>query len=358
MWSLTRPFRPPWQPFEHHSYDGRRCPCGWCKRDSAVASQSVMMAARSGTRSTEDLVRRVFRGRPFTMLDAQGHGLTRAQVRAAISAGRFTPLRRGVVIATADLQAMSLQARHLAVAHAQLLVRNADSVLSHHSARVLHSLPSPVPDEAIPASVFITCSMTGARSFGVTVVRAELTAEDISLVGRLRATSIPRTAIDTCRGQSLARSLVILDAALRRSGLNGDDLRAALDRSSNRRHAASLVRAIDLASDLSESPLESASRGLFIEAGLPTPKLQVWVTGDDGRSYRADMAWAEHRVIGEADGWGKYADIADLRKEKQREDALRAAGWAIVRWTSDEVWRNPYPLIDRLGRALQRGAPR
>ena len=191
MWSLTRPFRPPWQPFEHHSYDGRRCPCGWCKRDSAVASQSVMMAARSGTRSTEDLVRRVFRGRPFTMLDAQGHGLTRAQVRAAISAGRFTPLRRGVVIATADLQAMSLQARHLAVAHAQLLVRNADSVLSHHSARVLHSLPSPVPDEAIPASVFITCSMTGARSFGVTVVRAELTAEDISLVGRLRATSIP-----------------------------------------------------------------------------------------------------------------------------------------------------------------------
>lgn len=54
----------------------------------------------------------------------------------------------------------------------------------------------------------------------------------------------------------------------------------------------------------------------------------------EGRLYRSDLCWPEHRVIGEADGWAKYAAgaVEAVREEKRREDALRRAGWRIARW--------------------------
>jgi very-short-patch-repair endonuclease len=76
------------------------------------------------------------------------------------------------------------------------------------------------------------------------------------------------------------------------------------------------------------------------------------VTGADGRSYRADFLWREHRVIGEADGMLKYTSIEDVRAEKRREDALRQAGYVLVRWTAEELRRTPDRVIARVLTAL------
>lgn len=79
------------------------------------------------------------------------------------------------------------------------------------------------------------------------------------------------------------------------------------------------------------------------------------VTGDDGRTYYADLAWPQLGVIAEVDGLGKHhADPQSaLRREKEREDALRAAGWIVVRWTVAEMLRNPALVIARVRRAFQ-----
>jgi hypothetical protein len=113
-----------------------------------------------------------------------------------------------------------------------------------------------------------------------------------------------------------------------------------------------LAEAISLADPRAESPLESASRGYLHEVQLPLPELQAWIRGADGRHYRVDFLWRDRRVIGEADGWVKYTDLSDLRDEKRREDALRAAGFVMVRWTSDELWRTPDTVMARLRSAL------
>ena len=159
-----------------------------------------------------------------------------------------------------------------------------------------------------------------------------------------------RTALDLAIGRPLPESLVVLDAAAARLGPRA--LMAAYDRIGRVRGIGDLARAIRLADGRSESPLESASRGVMIDARLPRPELQQWVTDDDGRSWRVDFLWRGHRVIGEADGWVKYETIEDLRAEKVREDALRRAGWTIVRWTSDELWSTPMLVIARIARAL------
>ncbi|MFM7211917.1 MAG: DUF559 domain-containing protein, partial [Actinomycetota bacterium] len=72
----------------------------------------------------------------------------------------------------------------------------------------------------------------------------------------------------------------------------------------------------------------------------------------------ADMAWPDHKVIGEADGLLKYQDRSDLIAEKAREDRLRAQGWIVVRWTWDEMLRRPHVVIARIVRAMDIAARR
>ncbi|HET7901291.1 MAG TPA: DUF559 domain-containing protein [Candidatus Nanopelagicales bacterium] len=113
-----------------------------------------------------------------------------------------------------------------------------------------------------------------------------------------------------------------------------------------------LSAAIELGDPSSESPLESMSRGWMHETGVPRPLLQQSVTGESGRPYRVDFLWPDHRVIGEADGMSKYGSIEDVRAEKRREDDLRRAGYTVVRWTYEELMKDPLAVMLRIQRAL------
>ena len=153
-------------------------------------------------------------------------------------------------------------------------------------------------------------------------------------------------------GRPLPESLVVLDAAAARVGTEA--LGAAFGRLDRVRDMDDLGKAIRLADGRAESPLESASRGVILSARLPRPARQQWVPDDEGRLWRVAFLWRDPRVIGEADGWIKYQTFEDLRAEKRREDALRRAGWTIVRWTSDELWQSPQLVVARIARALAR----
>lgn len=95
-----------------------------------------------------------------------------------------------------------------------------------------------------------------------------------------------------------------------------------------------------------ESPLETTSRLLMGDLGLPIPTLQLVVRDASGRFLaRSDFAWEEERVLGEADGMSKYArflrpgesPLDVVGREKARENALRAQGWWVIRWGSAEL---------------------
>jgi very-short-patch-repair endonuclease len=51
----------------------------------------------------------------------------------------------------------------------------------------------------------------------------------------------------------------------------------------------------------------------------------------EGWRFRADVRIRGTRVLVEFDGRVTYADRDALFEEKQREDALRRAGWVVVR---------------------------
>ena len=117
--------------------------------------------------------------------------------------------------------------------------------------------------------------------------------------------------------------------------------------------ARSARRVVAFADGRSESGLESLGRARFDEQGLPPPELQVDL-GDHEREVRVDHYFREQRTVGEADGMGKYDDLAVLRAEKLREDGLRDRGEEVVRYVWDEALRRPEVLAARFRRAFLR----
>ncbi len=105
---------------------------------------------------------------------------------------------------------------------------------------------------------------------------------------------------------------------------------------------------------------------MLIEAGLEPTALQFEVRDSAGLIGFADFGWQDEMTLGEFDGRRKYAvpPGADPQqaeqvvwREKRREDRLRAAGFEVVRWTWEDLYK-PAALIARLETALSRAASR
>ena len=88
------------------------------------------------------------------------------------------------------------------------------------------------------------------------------------------------------------------------------------------------------------------------------PELQVDIFDAHGRLVaRADFLWRGKRVIGEYDGEAKYtggfghSPAEAFRQEKERQAALEALGYFVLRWDK-HVLRTPGELARRVRRAL------
>ncbi len=77
---------------------------------------------------------------------------------------------------------------------------------------------------------------------------------------------------------------------------------------------------------------------------------------------RADFAWIEHRVLGEADGRTKYVDDLPnagppeqrIWAERLRQDDFQEAEWEVVRWTDFERRYRPERVQQRILAAFSR----
>ena len=110
------------------------------------------------------------------------------------------------------------------------------------------------------------------------------------------ALHVARTGLDLARRRPLHQSLVAIDAVLSRVGAR--ELRATMARLEWVYDLPSLSLAVNSGDPLSESPLESMSRGWMYETGVQQPLLQQWVTGASGKRYRVDFLWPGSKVVG------------------------------------------------------------
>lgn len=276
--------------------------------------------------------------------------------------GRLVRLRPGAYLRPED-QPQGGDARHRQLVMATLPRVSRDSVISHGSAAVVHGLP--VLRETVE-QVHLTRNRRGGGKRGrwIHLHGGPLPPDEVVEVDGLTVTSLARTVLDLTRTQTLRSAVISGDAALA-AGLTADQIAAVTARAGRRPGMAAARRALDFLDGRSESPGESLSRIALQQSGVPAPELQFVVDDCNGHLIgRADFAWPVHRTLGEFDGRVKYGRLLRAGEtssdvvfaEKVREDAMRDAGWQVVRWTWDDL-SHPYRIAERLYRAFSRAAP-
>ncbi|BDX31425.1 hypothetical protein TUM20985_19720 [Mycobacterium antarcticum] len=149
------------------------------------------------------------------------------------------------------------------------------------------------------------------------------------------------------------RALATLDAALRSGHCDRRELGLAAIAQAGRRGIVAVRDLIPLADAAAESPMESESRLMMIDGGLPMPELQYEVIDLSGRLWRLDFAWPDAKVAVEYDGFDFHSDPDALRRDRQKRAALLELGWTVISIVSDDVRRRSYETVRWIAMELE-----
>jgi hypothetical protein len=258
--------------------------------------------------------------------------------------GTLRRLQRGRYVLGQDWDDLWPESRHLLeVSAAFAEMRDGGAVASYESAAVIWGLPL---YRHTPTAVRVTIpggKHVSSRS-GLRRHSDVLPDSDVTIRGRIRTTTLERTAFDLARTLDFDAAVASMDAAMRQVSISGRDYDlAAADawRERMRRRVAEAkgMRGIRQASSViesadgrAESPTESVARLHLTRLGFARIALQVPVTNPHGTLWWVDLELEDVGAFLEIDGAGKYEDEAFrsgrtlsqvLLDEKRREDWIR-----------------------------------
>lgn len=278
----------------------------------------------------------------FSASDARRAGLTSGQLAARVRDGVVHPLIRGWYCVE---RPETPTERHRLMTVAAYRRFGGRAVASHHSALVLHGVPTHRVDLS---TVHLTRTIEGSsrRRPGVTIHPrlAGVVAGD--------RVPLPLSIVQAGLVADPLTALVAADFSLSSGLVTPEQLASAVARLSNHQ-SIGLVRAILREADARIESVGETILGHRMRRLGWTIEPQFEVLTDAGRRY-ADFRILGTRVLVEFDGQLKYADRRALFNEKRREDALRRAGWVVVRFVWSEL--DDIELIRRRVAAAVRAA--
>jgi hypothetical protein len=166
---------------------------------------------------------------------------------------------------------------------------------------------------------------------GVRTHDIRLPPNEYGIIAGLPVTTPQRSAFDIGRRKPIGTAIAHLDALMRATGVNADEVSDIADQHRGARGLRQLETALDLADAGSQSPKETWLRLLLIEAGFPRPTTQIPVTALDGTVYYLDMGWEDLMVAAEYDGEHHRLDAWHYKKDVRRREAIDRRGWIVIR---------------------------
>lgn len=275
-------------------------------------------------------------------------GITPARVRTMQTAGQWVRPRRGVYAEAGSAELVA------ALGAVDATVRRR-WVASHGTAARLHGLTLLRPPDM--TRLILTVDSRSAKHSdlpGLHFQRAALPPGHVTEVDGLPVTTVARTLVDLARRLPVRDGLVAIDAALHGRQVDEQDLLAVLADCRRWPYVRRAAYVVGMGDTACESPLESLSRLFFVDHEIPAPRSQATLTANGLFLGRSDFWWEDRRVVGEADGMGKYSSPEVLYEEKLRQERLERAGITVVRWMWRDIWQ-PAPArhtARRLYRAL------
>jgi Protein of unknown function (DUF559) len=169
---------------------------------------------------------------------------------------------------------------------------------------------------------------------------------EVTIVGDIAVTTAARTAFDIGRRTSRLLAVQRLDALANATDLKIADVDALIADHKGARGIRRLGRILPLVDGGAESPQESRTRLVLIDAGLPAPETQIRVLNPYGDFVgRIDMGWREWLVGVEHDGRQHWTDSAQRAHDIDRDVEFRAEGWLILRVSNDLLRYRPATLV-------------
>lgn len=228
-------------------------------------------------------------------------------------------------------------------------------VLSHWSALDAYGLI-----DGPPTLHHVTVEGNGSRPFsGVRVHRARtLDAADVRVVHGVPTTTPARTILDASLGASARQVHRLIREAEYRELLEIGAVSDVVRR--NPFHPATpIVRRADpqtAESRLRQTPIEDRMTAVLDRLSIGAPQVQWPVTGQSGRTYRADFAWPDLALIVETDGRAAHDRTTAFQSDRDRDADLAAAGWLTLRFTSLQLDRPDRVATTILATARTRNA--
>lgn len=203
-----------------------------------------------------------------------------------------------------------------------------NGVVGLRSAAAHHGWPMKTQPEVPEVIVPHNRKVVASRRSGVRVLWINLAEDQVA-----RGVTTPfRTVVDCARLLPFDEALAIADSALRsglvtREEMDGIDVRGA--------GAAAVRRVLRHADARAANPFESVLRALCLEAGLTVEPQAEVVLGRD--VIHPDLVWRDRRAVIEGDSWTWHSTRAAHGRDCARYNLLALHGWAVLRFTWEQV---------------------
>ena len=290
-------------------------------------------------------------GEPFSVALARSLGLTRRRLQGADLSAPF----RGVRVVRPSPTA----ARDLSRSYTERMAPS--HVISHHTAALLHGFPLPGWLAADPRiHVTVPVGTRPPQMAGVVGHERRQELVNVDFIDGIPVTSALQTWIDLGTVLPLGPLVAVADLLCggERPNFVPEDLRRATLPLAGRRGVKRLREAAALARPRVESPKETETRLLLIDAGLPEPIPNYTITDAEGVFLaRVDLAWPTLRACVEYQGDGHRTDRAQFRKDITRRERLEDHGWRVIRITDDDLRLGGEEFLRRVRTVLQSPEP-
>jgi very-short-patch-repair endonuclease len=278
------------------------------------------------------------------LLDAR---ISETIIEKRIASGQLVRLHRGVYAAG---HAHLRREGHWLAA---VLAVGDRAVLSHRDAAALHELrPSNRPriEVSTPKERKPTAKID---VYG----RRLLDAQDITTVSGIPVTTVSRTLVDLAEVLAHQTLTKVCGEAERQHKLDTKGIEEALGRLRGRRGPsiarlrAALTHLKHHGAQLTRSHLEDRFLSLLDAHDLPRPATNAYVAG-----YEFDAVWRRHRLAVELDGWRDHRTRRAFQHDRTKGNAIQAAGYALLRFTYDDVTRRPHDTAAKIAAQLSPAA--
>lgn len=187
-----------------------------------------------------------------------------------------------------------------------------------------------------------------------------LAAGESRIVAGMPVTTPARTAFDLGRRLPLTEGVQRTDALMNATDVKVNEIEAVVAIHPGVRGLRQLRQTLDLVDGGAESPYESLTRLLLIQAGFPRPETQILVVDEYGFVVaRIDMGWPQYLVGVDFEGAHHWTDPKQRTRDAERYNLLPVLGWTDIRVTSGMLHNQLQAFFDRVGAVLiARGCPK